>query len=415
MTAFGQSENPVAIVEKGSSATGVAAFTFGVISIFAFAPLLVPISLLLAIIGLFTRQYAWSIVAIIAAGIGFITSPILMGLLFIFGTGSRATLLAPLGTMLEKPNLPPQEEMLSSHGPDVVTTNSTQAAIDKYPNADRAAAIRQGSTLVAKPSFDCKQTRSWSERAVCNDTTIAKLDFQMATLYRTTRAKVSGSQRETLKNAQLAWLRERERCKGDVDAPRCLLRVYKTRIAELDVAVPSGKGPAGIDDIKAIDFRNYTYDLGTSWCAKEFGSSTVEVRNGEFGDFSNTGFSIDADRIVYGDVTGDGHDEAVVITYCGGMHPEEQAFVYGMKDGRAVVLTKLEPGSRAFGGIVQPHICQGCSKGISIHDGVINVERTHGKAACCPEYIEKRSYRWNGASLMQVGKGSRRPFTQASR
>ena len=120
MTAFGQSENPVAIVEKGSSAIGVAAFTFGVISIFAFAPLLVPISLLLAIIGLFTRQYAWSIVAIIAAGIGFITSPILVGLLLFFESGSSADLPVSLGTVLERPSLPHQKEVLHAHGPKVV-------------------------------------------------------------------------------------------------------------------------------------------------------------------------------------------------------------------------------------------------------------------------------------------------------
>lgn len=98
MTTFGQWESTGVIGENRSSAIGIAAFVFGVISIFAFAPLLVPIALLLAIIGLITRQYAWSIVAIIAAGIGFITSPILMGLLLFFESGSSADLPVSLGT-----------------------------------------------------------------------------------------------------------------------------------------------------------------------------------------------------------------------------------------------------------------------------------------------------------------------------
>ena len=176
------------------------------------------------------------------------TSPILMGLLLFFESGSSADLPVSLGTVLERPSLPHQKEVLHAHEPKVVTTRGAQTTVNAYPNAGRAAALRQGSTVVPKPSFDCKKARSWSEKAVCNDSNVAKLDVQMAKLYRTTRAKVSGSQRKTLKNAQLAWLRKRERCNGAADASRCLVRVYKTRIVELAAATPAGQGPASTHD-----------------------------------------------------------------------------------------------------------------------------------------------------------------------
>jgi len=137
----------------------------------------------------------------------------------------------------------------------------------------------------------------------------------------------------------------------------------------------------------------------------------VQVRNGE-SESTNDGFSlgIDASRIFYGDLTGDERDEAVVLTYCGGMHPEEQAFIYTLQNGRAVLLTKLEEGNRAFGGIVFGYLCQGCTDGIKIQNNLLTVERMLGDGACCPKYIEKKEYRWNGRQLTQVGKAQRKKF-----
>jgi hypothetical protein len=176
------------------------------------------------------------------------------------------------------------------------------------------------------------------------------------------------------------------------------------------------QGSKGKDDIHRIDFRNFTYEIGKSWCADVLGKTVVQVRNGESESTNKEhpldGFSlgIDASRIFYGDLTGDERDEAVVLTYCGGMHPEEQAFIYTLQNGRAVLLTKLEEGNRAFGGIVFGYLCQGCTDGIKIQNNLLTVERMLGDGACCPKYIEKKEYRWNGRQLIQVGNAQRRKF-----
>jgi hypothetical protein len=168
----------------------------------------------------------------------------------------------------------------------------------------------------------------------------------------------------------------------------------------------------GKDDIRSIDFRNFTYETGKGSCADMLGKTAVQVRNGESESTNdNLSFVIYDFRIFYGDLTGDERDEAVVLTYCGGMHPIEQAFIYTIQNGRAVLLTKLEEGERASGGIVFGYLCQGCSD-IKIQNGLLTVERMWGGPMCCPEYIEKKTYRWNGRQLIQVGKAQRRKFIE---
>lgn len=155
-------------------------------------------------------------------------------------------------------------------------------------------------------------------------------------------------------------------------------------------------------DIRSVDFANFSYDLRGTACDGTLGSSTIKVRNGEFGDWSDEAFGVRTEDTIYGDLTGDGHNEAIVIIVCGGMHALEQPLVYTMKSNDVRLLTTLEIGDRAFGGLVD--------KGLKIQDGLLTVERMQGKAACCPEYIEKKTYRWNGKSLVQVGKIERRKF-----
>lgn len=179
--------------------------------------------------------------------------------------------------------------------------------------------------------------------------------------------------------------------------------------------IPLGAQGAGDgNDIRRIDFKNFSYNLGKSSCAEMLHKSEVKVRNGAFGESSDVSFrfEVDSDRTVFGDLTGDGIDEAVVVTYCGGMHPIEQAFIYTMKKGRAVLLARLEEGNRAFGGMVRSHLCQGCGNGLEIQNGLLIVERMHGDAACCPKYIETKTFRWNGKKLVQAGPSRRKPFIE---
>jgi hypothetical protein len=153
----------------------------------------------------------------------------------------------------------------------------------------------------------------------------------------------------------------------------------------------------GKDDIHSVDFRNFTYTV-SDFCGKEFGKKQIRVRNGVYGTFSDWGLAVG--NVVYGDLTGDGKDEAVVMTSCGGMHPEDEPYVFAMRNGSVLLLTRLESGNRAFGGY----------RNIDIKPGHLITERMGGRAACCPDFIEKKTYKWNGKSFVEVGKAQRRKF-----
>jgi hypothetical protein len=78
----------VIVQNNTSNAIGIASFVFGIISIFIFAPLFVPLAVILGIVAIVKKQLVWGILGIFCAIIGFATSPILLGLLGLVSIGS---------------------------------------------------------------------------------------------------------------------------------------------------------------------------------------------------------------------------------------------------------------------------------------------------------------------------------------
>ncbi|SVK52780.1 putative secreted protein [Acinetobacter baumannii] len=72
-------------------------------------------------------------------------------------------------------------------------------------------------------SFDCAKAAGSDERAICADRTLNDLDVQMATQYQFLRGLFAMGARGAMQDSQ--------RCGGDT---ACLLKSYRTRIAELD-------------------------------------------------------------------------------------------------------------------------------------------------------------------------------------
>src|SRR5688572_14779238 len=125
-------------------------------------------------------------------------------------------------------------------------------------------------------------------------------------------------------------------------------------------------------DIRSVDFRNFVFHPS---CA-DFESSTeakvpVRVAGGRFEAQPGTdleGLYFEVGEILYGDLTGDGSDEAVVRSLCstGGTGRFDEGFVYGMKDGKPVLLGRIPGGDRASGGV----------RCVRVEDGALEVERT---------------------------------------
>ncbi|QQS41566.1 MAG: hypothetical protein IPM63_01050 [Acidobacteriota bacterium] len=165
-------------------------------------------------------------------------------------------------------------------------------------------------------------------------------------------------------------------------------------------------------DIRSVDFNNFTYEV--EFCQTE-ASNKITVSNGEFYEekevdgytdrrfFSVSGFT-------YGDLDGDGKDEAVVISVCntGGTGNFTEAYVFTWRGGEAKRIVTLEGGDRAYGGLRE----------IRIVDRKMIVEASDpGEmgGACCPEEVVTRTYRLKGNSLEEIGKPERRELFPASR
>lgn len=102
---------------------------------------------------------------------------------------------------------------------------------------------------------------------------------------------------------------------------------------------------------------------------------------------------------IYGDLNGDAINEAIVLTTCsrGGVESYTEGFIYGIKDGSAGLLARIEGGDRALGGL----------RSVKIENGSIVVERSRPdftNDACCAEFAETTGYRLADGSLIAIGE-----------
>lgn len=158
--------------------------------------------------------------------------------------------------------------------------------------------------------------------------------------------------------------------------------------------------------IRKVDFKNFTYE---PFCAGDE-PEKVTVKNGEYSketqqeDYTER-FYFNVFDVSYGDVDADNKEEAIVMTNCntGGTGQFTEGFVFTLKDGKPVVMDRIEGGDRAYGGL----------RGAKMENGLLVVERNgEGEegGACCPEFVVTTKYKWNGKKLEQSGKESKRPL-----
>jgi hypothetical protein len=154
-------------------------------------------------------------------------------------------------------------------------------------------------------------------------------------------------------------------------------------------------------DIRRVDFRNFVYDTG---------GESLRVRRGR-GIYRGQGEEVFAYRVervsvTYGDLTGDGREEAAVTLYYtgGGTGAFSKGFVFSSRRGRLALLASFEGGDRADGGIRE----------VSIGGGLLRVRRNEPEridkvpvGLCCPVYLITTTYRWDGRRLSQVGEAEK--------
>jgi hypothetical protein len=166
-----------------------------------------------------------------------------------------------------------------------------------------------------------------------------------------------------------------------------------------DASVDSGANPQS--EIRSVDFKNFTYE---PYCAGE-GTQKIAVKKGEYtlnkNEYDRMYFTIT--NVTYGDVNGDQSEDALILTICntGGTGQFSEGFIYGMKDGKPELLSRIEGGDRADGGL----------RSAKVENGLLVVERNGAGetgGACCPEFVVTSKYRLEGKNLKQIGGDSKR-------
>jgi hypothetical protein len=153
------------------------------------------------------------------------------------------------------------------------------------------------------------------------------------------------------------------------------------------VPAPAAESVVGIE---AIDFENYTYTVndrpyrlvGGYYARTSTPNAQWELRVTE--------------APYYGDLTGDGKNEAVVVLSYGpvaGAHTVE-ARVYTLRAGRPALLASFQ---------VADALSCDLDHYVDLDDGKVRVERVYGSAGLC-DHNEVSEYRWDGNRFMPVGE-----------
>jgi len=200
----------------------------------------------------------------------------------------------------------------------------------------------------------------------------------------------------------------------------CLMTVLLC--AASGAAQPQGKQPnsksssAAVTDIRKVDFLNFTYP--SSLCSKEYGKEgigkRVHVQDGEFKS-KNVYFEVAGDKVVYADLKGDGHEDAIVPVDCGAIGANfvlSEAYVYTIQNGRATLLAGISdkdlerdyrrhyPDAESYWGLNE--------NGLRVKDGNLEVDVLADGPHASPKYIVTLEYRLSGETLSLVGKPQRR-------
>ncbi len=164
--------------------------------------------------------------------------------------------------------------------------------------------------------------------------------------------------------------------------------------------------------IKDVDFLNFTYP--SSLCSKQIAGigTLVKVSKGEF-QSDKVYFGLANNNVLYGDINGDGRDEAIVHVACGEFTANfgySEIFIYAIKDGQAKLLAELnDEGMGRDLALYYPKgdIWRITDNGVKVRNGNLSIARFEGGSHAAPEYIVTLNYHLNGTSLTLSGKPER--------
>jgi hypothetical protein len=184
-----------------------------------------------------------------------------------------------------------------------------------------------------------------------------------------------------------------------------------TEIAKPIMTIPNS---SSVPTIRNVDFANFTYPSEVADAHGEF-----KLTNGELLPKKQTPSGRPLDMwlklvdVAYGDVTGDGSEEAIIdlgwIT--GGSAIPDLVYIYTLRKGSPKLLWAFETGDRADGGYKRVYAESGklvvelqgkdkiIGKNLYEDDGTKN-------GACCPTFFTRTRYEWAANRFRRTGESA---------
>jgi hypothetical protein len=167
--------------------------------------------------------------------------------------------------------------------------------------------------------------------------------------------------------------------------------------------------------IRAVDFANFLYPAKPIYTDGEKGfalkDGKYKGRPGLVGAAEPFGspYPVSLAGIVYGDLTNDGRDEAMVVLAEGvaGTAIPYYVYVFGMNGNHPHLLWASATGDRGDGGLRKIYAEKG-DLVIELYGKNTTVDEIEDKeeetAACCPKSFTRTRYEWDGTRFRQKGE-----------
>ncbi len=160
-----------------------------------------------------------------------------------------------------------------------------------------------------------------------------------------------------------------------------------------------------VKSLRSIDFANFTYPYAEGVDSYE-SEGGFKLRNGVYGD-RQLGWALE--EVSFGDVTGDGTDEAIITLHelNDGSGSWSRGYIFTLEDRRPKVIWAFHSGDRADGGLVRAYgrdgklVIELFGKGTSI-EGTMSDGDFNGLAN--PKWITRARYEWRSDSFERRGE-----------
>lgn len=164
--------------------------------------------------------------------------------------------------------------------------------------------------------------------------------------------------------------------------------------------------------IHSVDFANFTYPW-THGLRLRGGTGTFSLRNGKRPEIRDTTGHVEEigvylEQVSYGDVTGDGIEEAIIFMsiLTGTSAMPGQVYIYTLRGNHTELLWSFSTGDRAEDGYRQVY----ADRGNLVVE--LNGPKRIGEGLCCPVRFTRTRYQWRGGRFRQKGRKVTSPILE---